>query len=67
MKLRVGNVLIETDHIEYTERVSPHTVHLHITRKKDANLQRTVSGKTPRVSLSTSARDRKAWQKAGLY
>ncbi|MDE0467637.1 MAG: hypothetical protein OYL97_11310 [Candidatus Poribacteria bacterium] len=26
MKLRLGNVLIETDYIEVVERVSPHTV-----------------------------------------
>ena len=34
--------------------------------KKDDDLQRTVSGKTSRVSLGTSPRDAGAWQKAGL-
>ena len=28
MKLRLGNTLIETDHIEFIERVAPHTVKL---------------------------------------
>ena len=37
-----------------------------ISREKKDDLQRTVSGKTPRVSCSASARDRKR-QKTGLY
>ena len=28
MKLRLGDVLIETDHIEFAEKVAPHTVKL---------------------------------------
>ena len=39
---------------------------LNITRKKDNDLQRTVSDKTPRVSFGTSTRDTGAWQKTGL-
>ncbi len=39
---------------------------LNITRKKDDDLQRTMSGKTPRVSLGTSTRDTRAGQKTGL-
>ena len=31
MKLRVGNVLIETDYIEMVERVAPHTVKVFFT------------------------------------
>ena len=51
--------------------VSPHGIFyalskLNITRKKNTNLQRTVSGKTPRVSHGTPARDRKTWQSTGL-
>ena len=40
---------------------------LNITRKKNDNLQRTVSGETPRVSLNPSARDTAASEKTGLY
>ena len=40
---------------------------LNITRKKDHDLQRTVSGKTPSVSRSTSARDAATRQKTDLY
>ena len=36
-------------------------------KKKNDNLQRTVSGETPRVSLNPSARDRAASEKTGLY
>jgi len=51
--------------------VSPHGISyalskLNITRKKNANLQRTVSSEASRVSFGTSTRDRKAWQKACL-
>jgi len=28
VKLRLGDVLIETDHIEFVERIAPHTVKL---------------------------------------
>lgn len=28
MKLRLGDILIEVDHIEFAERVAPHTVKL---------------------------------------
>ena len=31
MKLLLGKVLIETDHIESAETVAPHTVKLHFT------------------------------------
>ena len=40
---------------------------LNITRKKNDNLQRTVSGETPRVSQNPSARDGAASEKTGLY
>ena len=40
---------------------------LNITRKKDDDLQRTVSGKTTRVSLGTSKSDIDAWQNNRLY
>lgn len=34
MKLRMGDVLIETDHIEIVERVAPHTVKLFFVSGK---------------------------------
>ena len=34
MRLRIGNVLIETNHIECVERVAPHTVKLFFVSGK---------------------------------
>ena len=50
MKLLLDRVLIETDHIESAERVSPHTVKLYF-----------VSGKVLEVHCGVKTREPAAW------
>ena len=50
MKLRLGNMLIETDHIECVERVAPHTVKVFF-----------VSGKTLDVHCGIKSNAAATW------
>lgn len=49
MKLRMGDVLIETDHIEIVERVAPHTVKLFFVSGKVLDVHCGVKSDTPAV------------------
>ena len=49
MKLRMGDVLIETDHIEIVERVAPHTVKLFFVSGKVLDVHCGVKSDAPAV------------------
>ena len=49
MKLRMGDVLIETDHIEIVERVAPHTVKLFFVSGKVLEVHCGVKSDAPAV------------------
>ena len=47
MKLRLGNVLIETDHIEAVERVASHTVKLFFVSGKMLEVHCGIKSEAP--------------------